>query len=543
MGIKLDNIRIQCASLLKEVAVAYPGLSIHFLFHRRGKLRDAIALSEHEVSSHYAGHAARIILNKNYRSDQSSFLGLAVRQENKWFGFKKVDHLLGLININQDQFSTEEQLLLNVYHQVWHAIDIYSIRKNPAYKNRFRSGPIIPKRSDMNLSKANLQADVFAATLGILNGKKDSLNTVISDRGLQSLLPISDMKAEDYPTVIAMDACKFALDEIHKYKEKHDSDVMVARDLSIKIGHTFDSSNIQQWWDFSIPAQDMSWRGYSQEDILSASVHTSNSPFVRSIGYLIQEVTGVEPSLESSIQNKYNAFVDPDVNMKLHRELVDTIFEEAIFQGEKENSSRPLMSAANKQNEELTEGRFLGWCGNALQEAAQAFERALSSGVSPEQAARMQFEGNRHDPSWDSLKDLGDKITDQRRQGFAVTMGHIAEICHNNDDFSSVLNSIKLTMNDPAYLKQLEVANDLSLAPSAPQPKGLEPNAPTPKAPALQKDIGPKTPSPNAPSAPMMAPPMPGMGGSNNAHIMRQRQILAQKQKEKNNSDDYTTDQ
>lgn len=545
MDIDLQGIKEHCASLAKDVALAYPGLSLYFLFHRRGKLRESIALAEHDVVAHPAGSAARAILKRNHQNDKSSFLGLAVRQESKWFGFQKIDHLLGLVNINQDDFKTEKELTLSVYHHIWHAIDLYNIRLNPAHRNRFRSGPIIPKRSDMNLSKANLQADAFSAILGSIKGETDCLDFISANRGKNTLLPITDIKAENYPSIIAMDACRVAIDDLPKYQREEENIIKLAHKVSIDIGHTFDSSSIQQWWDFSIPAQDMAWRGYEQQDILSAAVHTSNSPFVRSIGYLIQEVTGIEPSLTTAIENNYNAFVDPDVNMKLHRELVDTIFEEAIFQGEEEQSSRALLNAANKQNEGLTEGRFLGWCANALQDAAKAFERALLNGASPTQAARMQFEGNREEPSWDTLKDLGDSIIDQRRQGFAVTMGHIAEICHNNDAFAPVLGAIKMTMNDPSYVQKLEAANDLAMAPKGPQPQGLEPNAPTPKAPALQKNLGPKTPTPNVPAMPAPGPSMPGMGGGSanrTAHMMRQRQLMAQKLKDKNNSDDRSGD-
>ena len=217
--------------------------------------------------------------------------------------------------------------------------------------------------------------------------------------------------------------------------------------------------------------------------------------------------------------------------------MVDTIFEDAVLKGVEESSSRALLNAANKQNESLTEGRILGWCANALQDAAKAFERALLNGASPGQAARMHFEGNRADlASWETLKDLGDKVVDQRKQGFAVTMGHIAEICHNHPSFAPVLDSMKITMNDPAYIQKLEASNDLAVkpaGPAAPAPKGPElgPKGPAPKGP----ELGPKGPAPATPAAPAAAAPT--LGGNNRAaQIMRQRQLMAQKQKEQQDS-------
>lgn len=183
----------------------------------------------------------------------------------------------------------------------------------------------------------------------------------------------------------------------------------------------------------------------------------------------------------------------------------------------------------------------MGWCANALQDAAKAFESAILNGAPPEQAARMQFESNRNEPEWKMLKDLGDDIVDQRRQGFAVTMGHIAEICHNNLGFSPILDSIKITMNDPSYIQKLEAANDLALAPSAPTPKGLAPKGLAPKGPApkgLNLDGPAPTPSAPIPSTPIPAA-APSLGGNNRAaQINRQRQLAAQKQREDQGSGD-----
>jgi hypothetical protein len=304
--------------------------------------------------------------------------------------------------------------------------------------------------------------------------------------------------------------------------------------MSLDVGRAFDQHNIQQWWDFSIPAQDMAWRGFTKSEILGAAVNTSNDPFVRSIGYLIHEVTEIEPDTAASLEHTYNAFMDPEVNMKLHREMVDTVFEEAISNtdGDDGDTGRALRDAANKQNEDLTEGRILGWCANALQDAAKAVEKALATGASPIQAARMQFEGNRHLPEWKDLKNLGDKIVDQRKEGIAVTLGHIAEICHNHPSFAPVLNSLKITMNDPSYVQELTAANDLAMAPKGP---ALEPNAPAPKGPAPKGlENAPKA-SELAPNAPIPAPSLGGSGRG--SQIARQRYLMAQKQKEKKNSD------
>lgn len=550
MAVTKDSIQKICDDVTRDVAESYEGLTLHFIIHNTGRMREAVALHEHDIITHPAGNAARSIVQKNANGERSKFMGLAIASENKMLGFKKIDHLIALFTLNHDHFRNALEARAQIYHLIWHAIDLYEIRQSPKYRNKFKSGPMVPKRSALNLSRANLQADVFAGVMSVLHSKnKDAslVKLVAQKRGVMSLAQITDYKAEDFPSAIAIESCELIIQDLIKTPPPPEEHLKTARQMSIDVGQAFDQENMQQWWDFSIPAQDMAWRGFKKEEILGAAVNTSNDPFVRSIGYLIQEVTQIEPRDASLLGHDYNAFLDPEVNMKLHREMVDTIFEDAISESEDGNgdTSRALREAANKQNEDLTEGRFLGWCANALQDAAKAVERALANGASPIHAARMQFEGTRHIPEWKDLKDLGDKIVDQRKQGAAVTMGHIAEICHNQPSFSPILDSLKVTMNDPSYVQSLEAANDLALmpstptaAPQGPAPKGLEnaPKGPGPKAP----EAGPSAPTP----APAPAP-APGMGGGGNrsAHIMRQRQLMMQKQKQDADKNSDTTKQ
>jgi hypothetical protein len=538
----IDIIHRLCDELQRDLAVSHPGLALHFVMHNDGELRDSIALAEHEIIMHPAGEAACNILRRHTKNEKSSFIGLAVAKENKMMGFKQVDHLMALFTLNYSEFDSEESVYAQIYHMIWHAIDLYEIRLEPDYKKKFRSGPMVPKRSPLNLSKANLQADAFAATLSAVKGNKKMLSFIDKKRGLQCLSAASDFKAEDYPSIIALQACKLALDELDPRTIAEIDHIETARQISLDIGQAFDKRNMQEWWDFCIPAQDMAWRDCPKENILGAAMYTSESPFVRSMAYLVQEVTGIKPYFNTDTAGRdYNAFVDPEVNKKLHREVADTIFEEAISKVMLDSSTRALMLAANKQNQNLTDGRFIGWCATALQEAAKAFEKALQTGSNPKQAARMQFEGDRDNTSWDDLQDLSNKVVDQKRQGVAVTMGHIAEICHDNPGFAPVLDSIKITMNDPGYIQALEASNDLAMAPNAPAPQAPAPKGPAPKAP--EQELGPKAPMPNIP---MPAPSGPSLGGSNrNAQMMRQRQLMAQKAKEaqtNKNTSDETTD-
>lgn len=542
MAVDKNSIQSICDKITQEIAQLYAGLNLHFIVHGRADFNEMLALSEHVIITHPAASAAQAIIRKQATNSKTSFLGLAIHQQKKMFGLKSNDEILALININIDDLKNEEEALETAYHLAWHAIDLYEIRREPQYRKKFADGPMVPKRSALNLSKANMQADIFAALIVALKNGKESIKNIAERRGLNSLTAAAHVKAEDYPYIIAQEACQFALFELKDQRVSTEENIITkCRQISLDIGQAFDETSIRQWWSYATPAQDMAWRGFSKENILGAAVNTCDDTFVRATSLMVAQTTNIEPSPAAELEHTYNAFLDTKSQAIAHAALVDTVFEDAITEAESEGDSgetggsRALMNAANKQNEKLTDGHILGWCAHALQEAAHAFEKALIAGSSPTQAARMHFEGNKGDTSWDMLKELGENIVEQRRQGFAVTMGHIAEIAHNHPAFAPVLGSLKITMNDPGYLQKLEAANDLAVTPTTPaNTPSMTPNTPTPKGPA------PKGPELSGPQAvPQQAPASgPTLGSKNKSQQMeaKRRLLAAQQAKENTNS-------
>ena len=533
MVVSTKEIQNFCIATSQDVARLYDGLRLHFIVHQKSQLRDAIALADHDLANHPAAETARSILRKEIKNESSNFLGLAISSKSKFLGFKKIENILGLFNVNADQFNSLEEAKQQILHLTWHAIDLYDIRKRPEYNSRFAKGAMIPKRSPLNLSKSHLQADAFVCIYQSLEtGAKEITSDLAKKRAMQSLCPITHFKAESYPFVVAMEACEFAIEEILSKGVAPADKLKTARDISLDIGHAFDEQSIKKWWKYALPAQDMAWRGAQTSEILGAALNTSDNPFVRSIAFLVDEILDVEPASAEELKDFYNSYLDTEKVFNMHKELIDAAFEKAIADGLKESSPEAFMIAANKQNENLTDGKILGWCANALQNAGKAFDSALKSGTAPDQAARMNFETADQSPDWDSLKKLGKKIIGEKREGFAITMGHIAEVCHNNPAFTNVLDSIKITMNDPSYIQKLEAANDLNFVPAgpainAPAPKGPAPNAPGPKGPEFSGPSQAPTPTP------MPAPGMggPGGGGNRSAQIMHQRKMMLDKQK------------
>ena len=505
MSIRPDILQDICNIAARQIQDVYPDLEPVFVPHGDGLFHEILELREHDVFRHPAVKIVKHILEKNGGREQSGFLGMAIMHELKWMGLASQENMLALFNLNTDEFKDAKQARRDIYHMLWHAIDLIEVRRRPEYAAKFRSGPMIPKRSPLNLARLNMEADIFSSTMCGLMGEETAINDLALMRAIDSITPVHLRRAEDYPFIIALDAARYAYKQFKSVSPQRGKFITYARQLTLEVGHAFDDKGIKNWWAFSEPAQDMAWRKFSKEFILECAMNTSEDAFVRATGHLVSDITGIIPAINGKSVNTYNAFANIEENGLLHREIMEKTFEDAVAKGVEEESGAPLILAANLQNENLAEGLFLGWCGHALQAAAKAFDTAIKTGASPLQAARLEFEGTKDIPNWETLSKISQSVVEQKRQGYAVTLGNVAEICNNDPLFSPMLGSIRITMKDPNYIQKLEAANDLRLA-------GPAPSAPAPKGPA------PKTPAPEAAPAAYYAPAMPGpslgLGGS-----------------------------
>ncbi len=517
MTIKKDVLQEICTVAKLQIQDLYPEFRPLFVPHQGGAFRDVVEARDYELPKHPASETAHSILQKFAHRDESSFLGLAISQKRKWFGLSATDHLLGVFNLNVDEFAGAREFRRMLYHNLWQAIDLIEVRKRPEFSGKFKSGPMIPKRSPMNLARLHLQADAFSSTMCSLLGERDAIEILSTQRAMDALTPAGHRKTEDYPFAIALDTMQYAYAEILKEKPTKTRYMYYARQLAINVGKAFDDSNIRQWWAFAEPAQEMAWRNFAPETILGCAAYTSEDPYIRSIALLISDITGKDPLKVDEDYSEFNAFAKEQNTQTLHRDMMERAFEDAVAKGMYEESGEPLIMAANKQNEDLSNGLFLGWCANALQAAARAFESALKSGAPPAQAARLEFEGGKNNPEFEDIQEIGRAAMEDRRKGNAATLANLAEICAHNPAFAPVMASVKMTLKDPGFLKKLETANDLA-----------------PKMSGPAHTMAPKAPAPAA-ATPAQAPAFsaPGLGGNaaRAARIQAARQAAAQADK------------
>ncbi|MCB9991065.1 MAG: hypothetical protein H6867_06760 [Rhodospirillales bacterium] len=481
MGLKIDAVTQACNLIAREVRDYQKNLTIHFIVHHDGQRTEALGLAAQDILVHPAAETALHFLQKPKRSEQSALLGTAVAKRNLFFGLATRDILLALCTINLDHFETLREVKHQAHHLAWHAIDAANYHSNPVNRTGAAREFIIRKRNALELAADNLQADVFSAAMSAFNRDKAGIRDIALKRGTAALHTRSLYSPEYFPYVIAMEATEYALDQIDTINISKKRKIHSALKIAHHVGMSFDEINLKSWLAFAEPAQDMAWRGFSEPEIVSAAINTSQNTFIRAIGYLIAELAKITPAPILQIRENYSPFADNDFNESLHEKVVDQIFQDVIAQGIKQNSAAPFMTMANQQNNALTEGKTLGWCASALHAAGKAYLSSDRNSDTIETVVREEFRSKREKTQWDDLKDLGKKIVRYQREGHLVTMSDVRELAQDIKALEHLQESLTKTMEDPHYQYKLAAANELANT-AAHAPKGPALAAATPKA-------------------------------------------------------------
>jgi hypothetical protein len=435
----------------------------------------ALAMKIHPTSQ----SSKELLFAAESKTEHHGFLGLAHGREPVFFGLRHHNHYVAFIGLNQDQLKEPEHAISFFYHAVSHALDTYNIIHKNNLKLTNSDFILLPKRNQMSVARSNLRADIFSSFM-TAGHYDDSADTLVALRASQSLTTQPYIRPEEFPFPIAVDVVKLAQTRINQFQEKK---AINAHHLASRVVQTFDKNSIAAWIGFAAPAQTLAWSGYDERTILSLAIHSSPNPLIKSNGHLIADILNIQPSEELANLEGFNPFVGRDVNRQIHKQKADEIFEIALIHALETDTAEPLIRTANNQNQDLLKGKMIGWCANALQAAGNAFLTAQVKGVSPDQATRMMFEGQKSIPDWNGLNDLNNFIIAQRRQGFGVTFDDVTSYCKRNSDMYVVVESVENTMKDPVFAQTLAMANAMPQPPKMAMniDHGYKPQAPQPQ--------------------------------------------------------------
>ncbi|AGH97535.1 hypothetical protein [Micavibrio aeruginosavorus] len=495
MPIPSDLAEQICHSVARQVRDHDRTVHLVFLAHRNGQRLEALSSASQELLTHPAGEAAIRMLKTGQDDERSAFLGLGTWRESLFGGLASQDNILALATFNMDEIDNAHAARALAWHLAWFALRMAALRNNPDYETDFRGGILLPDPNDTTNPATCMRADVFSSIMGCIDGDKNAIEQLAHDRAMAALQRRPGATPEQYPFPLAKDATEYAYAEMVRRPPPRKKQIDTAMKIAEQIGLTYDGVSLNQWIYFCQPAQDMAWRGEPRDIILSAAVNTSHDTFIRATGFLVSELTRIQPASIHAIHDIHSPFAEDKYNQRLHERMVDRVIHDVIEIGMGSRNSTAFRDAANRQNEGLIDGHIAGWCAAALQAAGRAFEAALASGSkTPDEAARREFEGTRHKTAWESLRTIGENIMEKYRQGHIVTFSDILDFCEDTPALASISSAVAVTIKDPTYVRKLQAANDLNIIPDDARP-----------APSL----APRTPTP---ATPAMAPSAPGMG-------------------------------
>jgi len=489
MGLSTDTVLQAAQAISRQVKDAIKPLTIHYIAYHEGQRQEALALAGQSISDHPAAETAIHLLGRAGDEEESGLIGMAVAHQNVFMGLANRDSVIALCAINVDRYDSVKEARRHIYHMAWHAIDTWQYHNQNS--DNLDEGEITTRRRNaIELAAGNLGADIFSSIISALEGDRDAYKRLSLQRGADVLQRYGVHTPEYFPFIIALESTITALDELKPNTISRRQYIPAALDMARDVTMTFDADALRQWLAFGQPAQDMAWRGFSPERILSAAINTSEDTNVRAIGYLVSEITGVKPSSVLNIHDTYSPFADDSFNARIHEKAIESIFEDVIARGLKDRTSEAFREIANRQNLGLIDGQVSGWCAGALQAAGRAFENSLKDENIQDQdaglIARREFIEETGKTPWKSLKTLGLKIIGQQRDGQPMSLKEIVALYKDDDNTgaaSAIRRSLETTLKDPSWQDRP------ALQASTPQPRSPAPSA------APRVAAAPQTPS------------------------------------------------
>jgi hypothetical protein len=463
--------------LNEHIKNSIAGCDLKIVFYRRGDRNDQNARFVSALNDHPCQSSLQELCAAIQRSNEHSrFSGVAFSQSQTGFlGLKKQLRLCALIHINLDQYQNNRQALYDLFYMTAQAVDCLSLVLSEKISLQNRLFVLPPKRDNESLARTNLKADAFSALMMAHYGDKDAIDQLSTYRGRAALMPIPNRHPEFFPFPISKEVTEYALNAASSLPE---NDFLTLYKLAQRVAKSFDHHNLIAWENFTKIAQTMAWRSYRADQILGAAIHTSPDPFIKSTGHLLSTITGISPLPEDELRIGFNPFVSLEINDIQHRQMMEDHFDMAIIHAEEAESAAPLMRLANGQNLGLLNGQFSGWCAGALHAAAKAYQGAKEKGhTSPYQASRLEFESQKSLINLSQISKICDDITEKARQGYAMTLQDLMKWCANNVEFTPLVQSLHITIQDPDYQQKYVLNNEL------PQPKPMPSYSPhTPHA-------------------------------------------------------------
>ena len=462
MSVDKKTAKHICNVIRRQVLASFPDLYLHFIIHKENARKEEFLRETKHLKEHPAGHhflkpkgqnKIETVINKN----RSSFIGLAYENSPGFLGFFKHNNYVAISFINHERFSSEDNLRNHAFSIAWHAITLYSTHQNKDEETVFtdEDNLLFPNTDKQEIATKNLEGDVFSASVQKLLGREHSPRLINMQRINDTLFPAKGFRAEFFPFPVCIDTLEHVLNhDINEYQKKQ-KPVLTAVQITKEISKTYDKSTIEQWENFSRPAQKMAWSGHPLDTILGAALYTCENTYIQSTADMIAEKIAIKPTVLTTF-NDYNPFAKYETNTELHLQRCKSLITNILSQVHQQQDYRKLVDLAWKQNNELLEGKALGWCATALIRATEMIKHCDDSSILPGilEHTETVFLSEIESIKWDTLLHFSDIIFDMHRSGTQIKYDDVIHIGEENDEFSSIhyafsaLKTLKQEYND-----------------------------------------------------------------------------------------------
>lgn len=476
MALKIEKIEEVCGSISRAINDRHKNLTLSFIVYRPGPSGRANAIKSPgaEVVEHPAAHIAKRLLTNPRSEEDMDLCGVALAREQLFFGLAVRDSLLAVALLNAGRYKTLKDIRAHSWHLAWHALDTLAYHNDPSSFTGVLSDVIVRQRTPIERAAANLKADVFAAVMSALQGSGEPVQTLAVERARAAMEARPGHDPDHFPFLLAEEATLIALQHVKEKPVPKKKYIDEALKAARYVGAAFDEEWIQGWINFCEPSQDMAWRGYNGEQILSAAINTSEDTYVRTLAHMIADITKIKPVSVWELPGDYSPFCNEGFNERMHERMVDRIFDETFREVRRMGSAQPYVDIANSQNLKLISGHIMGWCAGALQASAATYTQAVANGGDADAASRKTFETERSRTAWSALRALNRKIVSSYRSRIPVTLPALLEMCGDERSAEVLAASIAETMRNhedghlPEPVAHIGVAQMKSAIPSGP---------------------------------------------------------------------------
>ena len=465
MSLKTDEINSVIERVQKQLSSYNSALELICITHKTDGRKQACM----SLRKGYMGEEVSISLNRllsawtkdNIDDSQSEFLGTIETYRSGFGGLIKKKLYLNIIALNTGLYDTEEEMELDLYRLSWNACNaLKNMMENSGKDGRDRI--LVPNPKGIRLLSNNLQSDIFASLLYSLIYREDYVEKLGRNRAKAVIDSSSKFEPDLFPFIMTLDQTKYMCNQLLNKRKLNSNPVEQVWAASKIILQTMNQKKLEVWQRFAKYSQDMAWRGFSSEVILSIAIDRNDDIETKKLGVQVASLTDTKPVSADESVGYYNPYKTDVENAEIHLSLIDELFENLLTRAIFENSAKPLFEKADEQNMKLRKSQFMGWCASALQEAGDVFDRSIRAKQPPTQTTREIFKQGLQKMPWMRLKDLGEEILKLRREKKDVSDRDFIEFLERGYNYRIVANSVLRTFekNKPQMEKNISTLED-----------------------------------------------------------------------------------